>query len=438
MGLADPALRAETTNGLRLPIGAASPLVQRYQTQLTERPARQITIMRGATIGGSGAVNGGYFCRGLPRDFDGYRLPGWSWSDVIGHFRAIETDLDFAGSAHGDNGPIPVRRTREIIGSTASFVAAAQQAGFGWLPDLNDVAGAAVGVGAVPLNIVDGVRTGSGAAYLLPALGRANLSVLTQTRVMRLRFSGSRAVGVDADGPGGPISAGADRIVLSAGAIESAHLLMLSGIGDPAMLRAAGVDVVTGLPVGMACSDHPEWVLPTDWEVAPGRPVLEVVLSTPDDIEIRPYTGGFVAMVGDGTPGHPDWPHIGVALMQPRARGRISLVSADPLVQPRIEHRYDSEPDDVAALERGCELARELAGPTAKVGEPAWSTSQHLCSSAPMGPAADPAAVVDHRCRVHGIDGLWVIDGSVLPAITSRGPHASIVMFGHRAAEFIG
>jgi len=439
-GLADPALLAEATNGLRLPIGAASPLVQRYQAQLTERPAREITIMRGAAVGGSGAVNGGYFCRGLPRDFDGYAVPGWAWSDVIGHFCAIETDLDFAGPAHGDAGPIPVQRTREITGSTGLFVAAVQRAGFDWIADLNDVASASAlpaGVGAVPLNIVDGVRTGSGAAYLLPALGRANLSVLTQTRVVRLRLSGNRAVGVDAIGPGGPITATADRIVLSAGAIESAHLLMLSGIGEAAMLRGTGVDVVAALPVGMACSDHPEWVLPTNWRVAADRPVLEVVLSTADDIEIRPYTGGFVAMVGDGTAGHPDWPHIGVALMRPRARGRISLVSADPLVRPRIEHRYDSEPGDVAALQQGCDLARELTGATTQLGEPAWSTSQHLCGSAPMGEEGDPAAVVDHRCRVHGIDGLWVIDGSILPTITSRGPHASIVMLGHRAAEFV-
>ncbi|HZC08608.1 MAG TPA: mycofactocin system GMC family oxidoreductase MftG, partial [Mycobacterium sp.] len=405
-----------------------------------ERPAREITIMRGATVGGSGAVNGGYFCRGLPRDFDGYAVPGWAWSDVIGHFCAIETDLDFAGPAHGEAGPIRVQRTREIIGSTGSFVAAAERAGFDWIADLNDVTSASAlpaGVGAVPLNIVDGVRTGSGAAYLLPALGRANLSLLTQTRVVRLRLSGNRAVGVDANGPGGPIAATADRIVLSAGAIESAHLLMLSGIGEAAILRSAGVDVVAALPVGMACSDHPEWVLPTNWQVAPGRPVLEVVLSTADDIEIRPYTGGFVAMVGDGTAGHPDWPHIGVALMRPRARGRISLVSAEPLVPPRIEHRYDSEPGDVAALQQGCELARELIGATTQLGEPAWSTSQHLCGSTPMGEEADPAAVVDQRCRVHGIDGLWVIDGSVLPTITSRGPHASIVMLGHRAAEFV-
>ena len=436
IGLADPALRAEAGNGLRLPIGAASPLVQRYQTQLTDHPARQMPIMRGATVGGSGAVNGGYFCRGLPRDFDGYAVPGWAWPEVVDHFRAIETDLDFSGPVHGDAGPIPVRRTREFTGSTASFVAAAQQRGFDWIPDLNDVA-LSSGVGAVPLNIVDGARVGPGAAFLLPALQRPNLSLLTQTRAIRLRFAGGRAVGVDAIGPTGPIGVTADRIVLSTGAIESAHLLMLSGIGDEAALRAVGLDVVAPLPVGMACSDHPEWVLPTTWAVAAGRPVLEVLLSTPDGIEIRPYTGGFVAMVGDGTAGHPDWPHLGVALMQPRARGRITLVSADPLVPPRIEHRYDSEPADLAALRAGAELARELAGSTTQVGEPAWSTSQHLCGSAPMGRAADPAAVVDPQCRVHGIDGLWVIDGSVLPTITSRGPHASIVMLGHRAAEFV-
>ena len=243
---------------------------------------------------------------------------------------------------------------------------------------------------------------------------------------------------MDAVGPGGPITVTADRVVLCAGAIESAHLLMLSGIGDEAMLRAAGVEVIAPLPVGMACSDHPEWVLPTTWTVETGRPVLEVVLSTPEDVEIRPYTGGFVAMVGDGTPGHPDWPHLGVALMQPRARGRVTLVSADPMVPPIIEHHYDSEPADIAALQAGCELAREIARPTTEIGEPTWSTSQHLCGSAPMGRAGDPAAVVDHQCRVHGIDGLWVIDGSVLPTVTSRGPHATIAMLGHRAAEFVG
>ncbi len=431
-GLADPGLLAQTTDGSVLPIGARSPLVRRYQTRLTEDPVRDFPIVRGATVGGSGAVNGGYFCRGLPRDFDGLGLPGWAWSDVLEHYRAIETDLDFDGPAHGQAGPIRVRRTRDMTGVSEIFIGAAERAGFGWIADLNDVGpGQPSGVGAVPLNIVDGTRVGPGAAYLLPALRRPNLALRDSTRAVRLRVAGSVAVGVDAIGPDGPSTLTADRIVLSAGAIESAHLLMLSGIGDPAMLRAAGVPVVASLPVGMSCSDHPEWVLPTSWQVSPGRPVLEVVLTIAGDIEIRPYTGGFVAMTGDGTAGHPDWPHVGVALMQPRSRGRIILRSADPEVPPLVKHRYDSEPLDIAALQTGSELARELAGAAAGVGDPAWSTSQHLCGSAPMG------AVLDEKCRVLGVENLSVIDGSILPKITSRGPHATIAMLAHRAAEFV-
>jgi predicted dehydrogenase (TIGR03970 family) len=437
-GLADPRLLAQTANGLQLPIGVGSPLVQRYLTTLTERPARRLPIVRGSTVGGSGAVNGGYFCRGLPGDFGRAAIPGWAWTDVLDHYRAIETDLDFDGPAHGVSGPILVRRTREMTGATEAFVAATERAGFPWIDDLNDVGPEMPsGVGAIPLNIVDGVRIGAGAAYLLPALKRPNLTLLERTRAVRLRFAAATAVGVDALGPEGPLTFTADRIILCAGAIQSAHLLMLSGVGDPDMLRGAGVDVVVPLPVGAACSDHPEWVLPTGWTVAVDRPVLEVVLSTPEGIEIRPYTGGFVAMTGDGTPGHRDWPHIGVAVMRPRSRGRLTLISPDPAVPPRIEHRYDSEPDDVAALRRGSELARELCCATTHIGSAVWSTSQHLCGTAPMGIDDDRGAVVDPRCRVRGIENLWVIDGSILPTVPSRGPHATIVMLGHRAAEFV-
>ncbi|MFY2860072.1 mycofactocin system GMC family oxidoreductase MftG [Mycobacterium sp. THU-M104] len=437
-GLGDAELLALTTNGLQLPIGPDSPLVQRYQTCLTDRPERRLPIVRGATVGGSGAVNGGYFCRGLPRDFDRVAIPGWAWSDVLGHFRAVETDLDFDGPAHGDSGPVPVRRTREMSGASERFIGAAQRSGFAWISDLNNVGREVVsGVGAVPLNIVDGIRTGPGAGFLLPALGRPNLTVLERTRAVRLRFAGASVAGVDAICPRGPLTLTASRIVLCAGAIQSAHLLMLSGVGDEAALRAAGVPLVLPLPVGRSCSDHPEWLLPTDWSAPTSSPVLEAVLSTEDDIEIRPYTRGFIAMTSNGAPGRPDWPHIGVALMRPRARGTVTLVSPDPAVPPLIEHHYDSEPDDIAALRRGSELARELVGAPASVGEPLWSTSQHLCGSAPMGNDDDSGAVVDPRCRVRGIDNLWVIDGSVLPTITGRGPHATIVMLGHRAAEFV-
>ncbi len=135
--------------------------------------------------------------------------------------------------------------------------------------------------------------------------------------------------------------------------------------------------------------DHPEWVLPTTWTVAAGRPVLEVVLTTLEGIEIRPYTGGFVAMTGDGTAGHPDWPHIGVALMQPRARGQITPVSPDPEVAPRIEHRYYSEPGNVAELQ-GSELVRELVSATMQSASRV-PTSQHLLRHSPDGHRRRPA-----------------------------------------------
>jgi choline dehydrogenase-like flavoprotein len=113
----------------------------------------------------------------------------------------------------------------------------------------------------------------------------------------------------------------------------------------------------------------------------------------------------------------------------------VRLTSADVEVSPSIEHRYDSEPDDVAALQAGADLAHELAGSGYEARESFWSTSQHLCGTVPMGRDGD--APLDEKCRVRGVDGLWVVDGSILPDITSRGPHATIVMIGHRAAEFI-
>ena len=112
----------QISDGLRLPIGTASSVVRRYPTTLTDDPERHAQIMRGAVVGGSGAVNGGYFCRGLPSDFDGWGLPGWAWADVLPHFLAIETDLDFDDPLHGVDGPILVQRVAEFDGCTATFV----------------------------------------------------------------------------------------------------------------------------------------------------------------------------------------------------------------------------------------------------------------------------------------------------------------------------
>ncbi|MGE2689482.1 mycofactocin dehydrogenase MftG [Mycolicibacterium pulveris] len=439
-GPSDPQVLIQIEDGLRLPIGAASSVVRRYPTTLTTSPQRHAQLMRGAVVGGSGAVNGGYFCRGLPGDFDDWGLAGWTWEEVLGHFQAIETDLDFDTPIHGSSGPISVRRVAEFQGCTAAFVDAAIQAGHTWLPDLNASTADSplpAGVGAVPLNIEKGTRVGPGGAFLQPAMSRANLTVLTSHQAGRIRIDRGRATGVDCVGPNGAVELSADRIVLCAGAIGSAHLLMLSGVGPETVLRTAGIPVQAALPVGVATADHPEWVLPVNWSPSRGALPLEAVLTTADGLEIRPYTTGFGAMVSGRRSDPADRPHIGVTLMRPRSRGRITVRSADPKVAPIIEHRYDSEPDDVAQLQAGTDLARELVRATTDLGPVSWSTSQHLCGTAPMGPDDDDAAVVDARCRVRGIDGLWVVDGSVLPKITSRGPHATIVMLGHRAAEFV-
>ncbi|WP_395308197.1 mycofactocin system GMC family oxidoreductase MftG [Mycobacterium sp. AMU20-3851] len=407
-----------------VPIGPDSAVAGRYPAVLTEQPRREVELVRGAVVGGSGAINGGYFCRGLPADFDAWAIPGWSWADVLPHFRAIETDLDFAGPLHGADGPIPVARVREFSAGTDQFVQRVLGLGFGWVDDLNG-AGPFDGVGALPLNVADGTRIGPGAAFLHPALARPNLSVHPGTRVARILFSGHRAVGVDAQGPAGPVRHIAERIVLCAGAIGSAHLLMVSGCGPADVLTAAGIPVRADLPVGAAFGDHPEWVLPVDWPATGGRTPLEAALSV-GDVEIRLYTTGFAQMTGE-PPSDP--PHIGVALMRPEARGRLTVRSADISVVPRIEHRYDTVAGDVRALQRGAGLAREIAGIVAR--EANWSTTQHLCGTAPLGTVLDP------QCQVRGVDGLWVVDGSIMPTPISRGPHATIAMIGHRAAQFL-
>jgi predicted dehydrogenase (TIGR03970 family) len=391
-GPGQPIVGALTSDGLTLPIGPGSPVVRRYRTLLTADPPRTADIVRGECLGGSGAVNGCYFWRALPRDFEG--LPDWSWAQIERHYRAVETRI--------------AARTVEFSSSTERFVVAAGAAGFG------------SGVSPVPLNIDRGRRRGPGTVFLEPALPRPNLTVLTGVRAVRVRLTGGRAVGIDAIAADGPVTLDADRVVLTAGAVATAQLLLCSGIGPADDLRTLGIAVEADLPVGRRTWDHPEWLIPTGWTAEATSPVLEAVLNQ-DDLEIRPYTTGF----GSPTLG------IGVALMRPQSRGRVSLAAADPALPPRIEHRYDSEPADIASLTRGSLLVAEIIGEATTLGEPVWGTSQHLAGTAPIG------EVVDSRLRVGGIENLWVADGSVLPTPLRRGPHATIAMIGHRAAEFI-
>ncbi|MEU9804909.1 mycofactocin system GMC family oxidoreductase MftG [Mycobacterium sp. NPDC050853] len=422
-------------DGYRLPIGPGSEVATYYWATLTST-GDQAELVRGSVVGGSGAINGGYFVRGRPADFDGWSVPGWSWADVREHFRAMETDRDFRDDPlHGSSGPIPIGRKHEQSSAGRELMGFAAKLGYPVVADLNGAAG--VGVGLVPLNIDSGVRVGPARAYLEGAGWRPNLAVYSGTRVLRVLCNGGRATRVQVAVANSVRTLTADRIILSAGAIESAKLLLLSGLGPADDLRAVGVEPVVDLPgVGTRVMDHAEWVLDTGDEGQPGYPVLDTVLHTDrqTDIEIRPYTTGFAAMAGVKVKG-PDARQIGVALMTPQCRGRVELRSADPAAPVYIDLRYDSEAADMDRLRDGVRLVSDLYG--RRFGGPRWSTSQHLCGTAPMGNDGDTHAVVDKYCRVRGIDGLFVIDGSIMPTIPSRGPAATIAMIGHRTAQFV-
>ncbi|MGW0177019.1 mycofactocin dehydrogenase MftG [Rhodococcus sp. NPDC003322] len=432
-----------------LPVGPDSDVVWRYPAQLRDRIGEPLTTLaRGRVLGGSGAVNGGYFLRGTAADFD--RWPSsWSYERVLPYFRRLESDPFGDRRWHGDHGPIPVVRTApgDLHPVSAAFLEGATRAGFGYRADLNEPD--AAGVGPVPLNARDGRRVSTATAYLSPHLGRPNLRVLTGASARRVLLSGVRAAGVEVEAAGRLEVLRGDTVVVCAGAVGTPHLLMHSGIGPAQHLSDIGVRVSVDRPgVGQGFEDHPEVTVGyrpvTALPHRPDRAILEVVLEA-EDVELRPYTAPF----GRSIPGVDDpLGRIGVALMRPRSRGEIVLRSAEPADPPLVRYRYLSDGADRRALRAGLDLARDLvAGPpfaelTAPPARGALTledlgTSMHLSGSCAMGSPDDPHAVVDERCRVIGVEGLWLGDGSVMPSLPSRGPHATTVMIGERVAEFV-
>ncbi|WP_280411823.1 mycofactocin dehydrogenase MftG [Nocardia asiatica] len=440
------AMPAELMDAAALPIGPEAEWLWRYEVVLADDPPVPGTIVRGRLIGGSGSVNGGYFVRATAADFDAWtRVLGgsdaWSYESVLPMYCRTERDLDFGEQPwHGDGGPIPVRRASDPAPVSAAFAQACLAAGFAEVPDLN-APGTGAGVGAVPCNCDGGRRIGPGVGYLLPALSRPNLTVAGETMVTRIRFDGTRAVGVECVREGEIRVEWADRVVLCAGAIESAALLLRSGIGDPRQLRALDIPVVHSAPVGAWFSDHPEVGISYLLDVAePPSVPLETVLEV-GDVEIRPYAVSF-------TPGvH----RLGVTLMRPRSSGVLRLRSAEPDAAPLIDYRYlTAEQDRVrfrdAVATAGGLLRRMNARPVDPIPEPAdlgaWlranlATSQHLSGTCRMGRENDAAAVVDEMCRVHGVTGLSVVDLSIVPVPLGRGPQATTMMIAEKAAAHL-
>lgn len=431
-----------------LPVGPGSRWATHYPVELG--PGRSAQAVRGRVLGGSGAVNGCSFARGLPENYDAWQSELWTYRSVLPYFRALETDHDFGGEFHGDAGPIPVRRDvgNRLSQFSAEFMSACLAAGFPEDPDKN--APTSRGIGPVPCNVENGTRISTALAYLIPVLERSNLTVLGKTTMRRLVFDGRTVIGVDVErGAEQTHRVHAGRVVLCAGAIESAAILMRSGIGDADQLRKLGIDVVQTLSgVGSGFSDHPEVSVsyrPASLDRVAPAPALQVTLNY-DDIEIRPYTAQFGQLVPGSGGG---LPQLGVASMRPRARGEVRLRSGDPRTSPAIRYHYLECLDDRLSMRRGLETARDLLALLTGAGvvasfeietNDAWiahrlGTSQHMLGTCRMGSADDERAVVSERCEVHGIAGLAVVDLSIVPAPITRGVHATAVMVAERAAD---
>ncbi|MCJ0980716.1 mycofactocin system GMC family oxidoreductase MftG [Rhodococcus sp. ARC_M12] len=446
-GVAD--VPAALLDASTLPIGPGSEWVGTYPAELAAGVSR--TIARGRVLGGSGAVNGGYFIRATPGDFDAWPQSAWSFDQVLPFYIGSETDLDAGarGRWHGTRGPMPVSRApmQDRHPLTAAFVDSATNAGFRFREDMNSPDAAAGGVGIVPSNVVDGTRVSAALAYLLPVAGRKNLRVQGNSTVSSLIFKRNKVIGVEIIVDGVRRVVESDTVVVSAGAVHTPALLLRSGIGPSEGSAALGISVIADSPgVGHGFSDHPEVAVPfvTKNDRSTPSPALEAVLHA-GEVEIRPYTRRFDQLIS----GLSRVPHVfGVGLMRSTARGSITLRSTDPFEAPDVRYRYLESDGDRRAMRGGVELARELlASPSMAVevevpaiDDPlaALGTSLHMSGSAKMGPESDPESVLDDHCRVRGVDGVFVVDTSAFPVVPSRGPHATAIMFAERAVALMG
>ena len=445
----------------------------------------EIHVAQGKVIGGGSSINGQAMQRGFPEDFDSWSALGneeWSFDKVLPFYRKMEHDLDIQDDFHGTDGPMPVRRRQSGAWPAIqkAFHDACVAEGYGVTDDVNGPNPA--GVGVSPTNNLGGVRMSAAMTYLNPMRHRLNLTVRGEVFVRRILFEGSKAVGVEAESGGEVFTVIADRVVLSAGAIRSPHILMLSGIGPGEDLERFGLQRVNELPgVGQGLWNHLS--AHVTFKVKDGVS-LSADLEAPhfglhytsrgsdetNDMVLR--TGNVVDERQERVPGvrtkyrtgevPPERAaRISCTLGLPKGSGYVRLASADPGVQPEFNYCYLRHPDDIRRVREGLRLGVRLLESEAyesvvdHIVDPAddvladddamdhWirqtvGTARHVSGTCRMGPDSDPMAVVDQYCRVRGIEGLWVADASVMPRIPrSGGIHPTVIMVAERAAEWI-
>jgi choline dehydrogenase len=447
---------------------------------------RMMFLPRGKVLGGSSSINAMVYIRGAREDYDGWRdagNAGWGYDDLLPYFKRSEDNERGESEYHGTGGPLTVSDSRSRNPMSEAWVEAAAETG---LPLNDDFNGERQdGVGLYQVTQRGGMRCSTAAAFLRPALERRNLTVETRLQVHRLLIERGRALGVAGERAGAPFEAVAEReVILSAGAYNSPQLLMLSGVGPAEHLAMREIELVVDLPgVGQNLQDHINSgvIYTTD------EPVSLIVGMEPEhQLEFAeqgrgPLTsnvaeaGGFwhsrpglaaadlqfhaapVMFVDEGL-GDPVAHGIsfGACLLTPKSRGSVTLRSNDPTAKPWIRHAFLSEEEDVDAMLDGLRLTMDMARApalsrycvepfVAPASTDAAVLREHLGRRSqtlyhPVGTCAmgsDPAAVVDAELRVHGVEGLRVVDASVMPVVPRGNTNAPTIAVAERAADLI-
>lgn len=475
-----------------LPIMLSGAYAWRYQSAPQRHlENRELYLPRGKVLGGSSSINGMVYCRGTASDFDEWEQlgnPGWSYADVLPYFRRAETYVPGENFWHGGSGPVQVTRSGVKHPFAQAFVEAGQQAGYPYNDDTNGAQ--REGFGPTDITVGGGKRSSTSIAYLKPARDRANLTVLTNALTRRILFDGDRAIGVEVQrGRNLEMFRARREVIVSAGAINSPQLLMLSGIGDAAHLHEHGIKTQVDLPgVGQNLQDHlaitvkytsPEpislfkYINPVRGVMAlaeymllrrgaladPGMEAVAFVKSRPEladpDIKFLLLLALYRNHGRELIPQHGFGVHINV--VKPESVGQLRLASADPNVSPVIDQNYLASERDRRVLKRGIEIAREVfnqpafdryRGEELDPGAGVVSDEDldryintnadadyHSCGTCKMG--VDTQAVVDPQLRVRGVLGLRVVDASVMPRLVSGNTNMATIMIAEKAADLI-